>query len=402
MKVFDQNFSAGFSFPVIFTRDVFGIDNPAFPSVLSGTGQKNRILLVLDSGVFDSSPGLIEKVEKFSDNHRNIMEFVSSPYIMKGGEACKNDKGEVNKILELISNNHLCRHSFILVIGGGAVLDAAGYAAAMAHRGIRLIRMPSTTLAQNDSGIGVKNGINAFGRKNFIGTFAPPFAVINDFNFLDTLPLRYKRAGIAEAVKVALIRDKSFFDFLYKERQALAAFDPDVMEYMIVRCAEHHIEHIRSSGDPFEQGSSRPLDFGHWSAHKIEELTSGDVLHGEAVAIGIALDALYSHYAGFISEIELQRILRLLRDTGFDLYHWSLGWMDIDNALKEFQEHLGGRLTLPLLQGIGRMTEAYEADTVLLKKCVNILATAYKEKENRDEQGELPDAGKRDSGKIFP
>ncbi|MBI5056099.1 MAG: 3-dehydroquinate synthase [Nitrospirae bacterium] len=403
MRKIEQQFTVNYRFPVIFTRDVFNINNTALCDVLKGPGEKkNRILIVIDSNVSEAMPGLIEKLEKYSKHNDSFMEFVASPFIIRGGEACKKDSTEVDKLHGLIDKHHLCRHSFVLVIGGGAVLDAAGYSAATAHRGIRLIRMPTTTLAQNDAGVGVKNGINAFCRKNFLGTFAPPFAIINDFDFLATLPERELRSGISEAVKVALIKDRAFFDLLYNERQKLAVFAPDVMEKMIIRCAELHIEHIGMSGDPFEYGSSRPLDFGHWSAHKIEELTGGKIQHGEAVAIGIALDSLYSHHTGLISEIELHKIFSALEDIGFDLYHWSLSWIDINSALKEFQEHLGGELTIPMLKGIGGRIEVHEIDTVLLKKCVNILAERSREKESKNDYGKFPDAGETGIRTILP
>lgn len=403
MKEINQQFNVNYSFPIIFTRDVFNVQSTVLSRVLGKSGQhKNRILIVIDSNVFEATPDLIEKIERHAGHNDDIVEFVSSPVIIRGGEDCKKDLSEVEKIHALIEKQHMCRHSFVLAIGGGAVLDAAGYAAATAHRGLRLIRMPTTTLSQNDAGVGVKNGINAFGRKNFIGTFAPPFAIINDFDFLDTLPPRILRSGISEAVKVALIKDRVFFDFLYHKRHALSAFVREVLEEMITRCAELHIEHIGKCGDPFEYGSSRPLDFGHWSAHKIEELTGGDIHHGEAVAIGIALDSLYSFHIGQISEIELQKIIITLEDIGFDLYHWSLSWMDINRALDEFQEHLGGELTIPQLNGIGDKIEVHRIDTSLLRKCVNILASRKKGKESRDGTGERSNVSKRDSGNVLP
>jgi len=402
IRVIQQDFTLRYSFPVIFTRDVFSIDNHALSKVLRRTGQRNRVLIIIDSSVFSATTGLVDKIKRYASHNNAVIELISPPFNMRGGEVCKNDLNDVDKIHSLINKHKMCRHSFVLAMGGGAVLDAAGYAAATAHRGIRLIRMPTTVLAQNDAGVGVKNGVNAFGRKNFVGTFAPPFAILNDFDFLSTLSSRNKKAGISEAIKVALIMDRAFFDYLYNEKNNLANFLPDVMEEMIIRCAEHHIEHIGSSGDPFEQGLSRPLDFGHWSAHKIEELSGGDVRHGEAVAIGIALDSLYSHHTGRINEIELHKILSLLEDIGFELYHWSLGWMDIDNALKEFQEHLGGELTVPLINGIGKKTEVHEMDITLLKKCVNILAERYKEKEKKDGSRVLSDIGKRGPRIILP
>ncbi len=387
MKTIRQHFRVSYTYPVVFTHDVFGVRNPTLRRILSRPGQKqSRIFVIIDSGVLSSTPGLPEKIQAYLKSRNGFWEPVPSPYIMKGGEECKRNSDEIEQVAALIDQHHLCRHSFVVAIGGGAVLDAAGFAAATAHRGIRLIRMPTTTLAQHDAGVGVKNGINAFGRKNFLGTFTPPFAVINDFDFLRTLPERHLRAGLAEAVKVAVIKDKQFFHFLEEQKHRLAALDFDVMENTIMRCAELHLSHIARGGDPFEFGSSRPLDFGHWSAHKLEELTDGRLTHGEAVAIGMALDALYSCRAGFINRIELDRILKLLEDIGFSLYHPALRRMDIDRALMDFQEHLGGELTIPLLKEIGEKIEVHEMSAVMVEQGINDLRAR-----KRTGRGPIPD-----------
>jgi 3-dehydroquinate synthase len=254
----------------------------------------------------------------------------------------------------------------VIAVGGGALLDMAGLAAATAHRGVRHIRIPTTTLSQDDSGVGVKNGINAFGKKNFIGAFAPPFAVINDFQLLESLPERDKRAGYAEAVKVALIRDAEFFASIERDARKLRLFDPEAMRRLIHRCAALHVNHIATSGDPFEFGSARPLDFGHWSAHKLEQLSEYRIRHGEAVAIGIALDTLYSAKKGFLDAESAERILVLLESLGFDLFAHDLlrvgadGGLSVLGGLEEFREHLGGQLTVTLLRGIGRGFEVHE------------------------------------------
>ncbi len=329
---------------------------------------------LFDSEVVRLNPGLLERISQYGEAHKAVISFVAPPFQVRGGEVCKHEPSEVAAIHALVERYGICRHSFIVAIGGGAVLDAVGYAAATAHRGVRLIRLPTTVLAQNDAGIGVKNGINAFGRKNFLGTFCPPFAVINDATFLQSLPVRDQRAGIAEAVKVALIRDRDFFDFLYEERASLSRFTPAPMHKMIARCAELHLEHIGAGGDAFESGSSRPLDFGHWVAHRLEELSASEVKHGEAVAIGMALDSLYSHHLGMLGEMDLYRILTLLETLGFALSHPALSWLDVEGALAEFREHLGGELSIPLLEGIGRKFEAHEIDISLMKRCIALLA----------------------------
>ena len=374
MQVLEQKFAVSYSFPVIFAEDVFDLQNPLLAELMRQGGHPhNRALVVIDSEVVRLTPGLLGRISQYGEAYASAGTFVAPPFQIRGGEICKHEPTEVERIHALVERHKICRHSFIVAIGGGAVLDVAGYAAATAHRGVRLIRLPTTVLAQNDAGIGVKNGVNAFGRKNFLGTFAPPFAVINDASFLQTLPERDLRAGIAEAIKVALIRDRAFFDFLYEERASLSRFVPAAMQKMIVRCAELHLEHIGRGGDAFETGSSRPLDFGHWVAHRLEELSASEVKHGEAVAIGIALASLYSQQLGILGEIDLRRILTLLETLGFSLSHPALAWLDVEKALGEFREHLGGVLSIPLLEGIGRKIEAHEIDIALMKRCIALL-----------------------------
>ena len=271
-----------------------------------------------------------------------------------------------------------------MAIGGGAVLDMAGYAAATAHRGIRLIRVPTTVLAQNDSGVGVKNGINAFDKKNFLGTFAPPTLVFNDFDFLKALPDRDWRSGIPEAVKVSLIKDADFFGFIEAAAEDLARRDMQTMQTLIYRCAKHHVEHIGGYGDPFEKGSSRPLDFGHWAAHRLEHLTHYRLRHGEAVAIGIALDSTYSYLQGHLSATACWRIIDTLKALGFVLYAPELSnYIDypdhpdsIFKGLSEFREHLGGELTIMLLDAIGHGFEVHTVDFELYAQAIAHLQTS--------------------------
>ena len=264
-----------------------------------------------------------------------------------------------------------------------------GLAAATAHRGVRHIRIPTTTLSQNDSGVGVKNGINAFGKKNFIGTFAPPHAVVNDLQFLDSLPDRDKRAGYSEAVKVALIRDGRFFESLEKDAPLLKAFDSDAIERLVRRCAELHMEHIAGSGDPFEFGSARPLDFGHWAAHKLEQISDYRIRHGEAVAIGVALDTVYSGLVGLLDPSSVERVLRLLVDIGMEIYASELHYTDAEGdqmllrGLEEFREHLGGDLTITLLEGIGRGVEVHSMNLPKVVEALSILRDRFNQGDQR-------------------
>lgn len=393
----EQHFAVHYSFPVVFCRDLFLPANNTLAHLLAKAGpRRHRLLAFIDSGVLRGCPELAQQLTDYAEAHAGVMELVAAPICVSGGELCKKDPATTGWLHSLIAHHHLCRQSFVLAIGGGALLDSVGFAAATAHRGVRLIRIPTTVLSQNDAGVGVKNGVNAFGRKNFIGTFAPPFAVINDFTLLRSLPQRDLRAGIVEAVKVALIKDPAFFRYLHDQRRQLALFTEEVMAEMIRRCAELHIEHIGSQGDPFELGSARPLDFGHWSAHKLEEMTHGALNHGEAVAIGIALDTLYSREIGMLREPgAVAAVFTTLEELGLALFHPALGEMEIMTALSEFQEHLGGELTITLLTGLGSREEVHAIDLGVMRRCIELLAA-------RDRQRRLaPGSVGREAGPVM-
>lgn len=377
--ILEQTFSVPFRYPVCFTEDLFDPRNTILADVLRGD-RVSKVLFVIDSGVSDTHPDLANQVKSYSDKHKEIFTLAAEPMIVIGGEACKNDGTLYQKIVEATHLYGIDRHSYIAVIGGGAVLDMVGFAAAISHRGIRLIRIPTTVLSQNDSAVGVKNSINAFGKKNYLGTFTPPNAVLNDFNFLKTLDDRDWRAGIAEAIKVALIKDLSFFEWLEKNAQALARREMDPMKTHIIRSAKMHLDHI-SGKDPFEFGSSRPLDFGHWAAHKLEKLSNFRIRHGEAVAIGIALDSTYSFVQGRISEADLNRIIRLMKTLGFGLFVPELQGDSLIRGLKEFQEHLGGQLTIMLLEKLGKGIEVHEMNEEMIHRSVALLQS-FQEKSN--------------------
>lgn len=365
-----QKVQVNYNFPVVFTENAFDTENKALAkALLSNNRRSAKVLVVVDENVHKAHPKLMQQLKRYA--LVNQIELIKKPLVVTGGEAVKGQNSVLEDIYQLVADEKIDRHSYILAIGGGAMLDAVGYAAATAHRGIRLVRMPTTVLSQNDAGIGVKNGVNYLGRKNFLGSFAPPHAVINDYALLATLDERDKRAGMAEAVKVALIKDHDFFEELYESRFDLAKFEPEAVKRMIFRCAELHLNHISTSGDPFEMGSARPLDFGHWSAHKLEAMSNYRIRHGEAVAIGIALDSLYSVTQKMIFEKDFERIWELLTDLGFDLSCPELDALDVTASLEEFREHLGGFLSITLLTSLGGAVEVNEIDAASMVKCVD-------------------------------
>jgi 3-dehydroquinate synthase len=373
MKHLSQSFSVKFEYQVYFTAGIFNKTNTLFNDFLLSSATSpslRKILFVADKGVIDANPKLIAEIQAYFSFY-NSVQLIQDVLIVPGGEDVKNDIVHFNQVVEAVNTYGIDRHSYIAAIGGGSVLDMVGYAAAVSHRGIKHIRIPTTVLSQNDSGIGVKNGINFFSKKNFLGTFAPPTVVFNDEQFLETLTDRDWRSGISEAVKVALLNDAEFFNWIEKNSAALVQRDMATMNYLIWKCAQLHMDHI-AGADPFESGSSRPLDFGHWSAHKLEYLSNFEVRHGEAVAMGIALDTVYSDLSGRISSQESNRIIQTLQNLGFEVSHRLLQ-VDKENSpilagLEEFREHLGGQLTIMLLNGIGKGEEVHEIDTEILKQ----------------------------------
>jgi 3-dehydroquinate synthase len=383
MVVIQREIQVGWQLRVFFTENVFAAGNLTLRDALADT-EPRKVLVVIEEALAHSRPSIEKDIEAYFTTHARQLRLVREPLPVVGGEQSKNSIPLVTEILSHIDRHHIDRHSYVIAVGGGALLDVAGFAAGIAHRGVRHVRIPTTTLAQADSGIGVKNAINAFGKKNFIGTFAPPHAVINDFNLLATLAPREKRAGYVEAVKVACIRDKDFFEEIERDAEKLNSFDPETMKRLIHRCAELHLNHIAMGGDPFEMGSARPLDFGHWLAHKLEQLSSFTISHAEAVATGIALDVIYSRQTELLAEKSCERILSLLERLGFKLFVDELLGTDADGnlrllaGLEEFREHLGGRLTITLLKEIGLGVEVHEMSSKKIITAIHKLRTRAK------------------------
>ena len=362
-----QRIAVSFDYPVVFARNVFDPANALLAGVLNRRGEdrRHRAVVYVDSGVAEAHGGLLGRIKDYFHAHREGMELSAPPQVVPGGEAAKTDWAIVRDVMTTIGNLHLDRQSVVIGIGGGSVLDMLGFAASVVHRGLRMVRLPTTTLAMDDAGIGVKNGMDEHGMKNFVGTFAPPFAVVNDWTFLPTLRQKDWIAGAAEAFKVAIIKDAAFFDHLCADAAALRRRDMPAMERTVEACATLHLEHIRTSGDPFEFGSARPLDFGHWAAHKLESLSGYTLGHGQAVAVGIALDSVYARRQGLLTDAETERILGGLEACGLPVWDDLLesttaeGLPVVMAGIEEFREHLGGVLNVTLPDGLGRKVEVH-------------------------------------------
>lgn len=368
----DFQIPVSFKHRIVYTRGAFGADNHELADILAEGGGR-RALVIMESPVAEAWPQLSHDVARyFQDIDVELVGVRTLP----GGETVKNDDLWVRETWQAIDRARLDRHSYLIAIGGGAFLDAIGFGAATAHRGVRLVRFPTTTLSQDDSGVGVKCAINAFGKKNWIGCFQVPFAVINDHNFLHSQPEETRRAGLIEAIKVALVKDDVFYEWIEAHVQDLKALKREAIETCVERSGMLHAEHIATSGDPFESGSSRPLDYGHWAAHKLEALTDYRLSHAEAVAIGLSLDTLYSARIGLADESLAERVLKVVSHLGLQTYHPGLDWTDEDGkrrvfeGIHEFREHLGGELTVLMLKGIGKGVDVHEIDLEVMAACI--------------------------------
>lgn len=369
-------FTVSYDYPVVFTEHLFDPLNTCLHRQLTAQ-QRGRVtvLVFADEQLLRCAPHLPGQIDAYFAAHAADLNLEAAPIAVPAGELSK-DAQVLQQLYSDMLSHGLDRHCFVLALGGGAVLDAVGYACATFHRGMRLIRIPSTVLAQNDAGIGVKNGINAFGQKNLLGAFYPACAVINDFQLLTTLAHRDRIAGLAEAVKVALIKDRAFFEWMEREADALAHFDHPASRYAIRRCAELHLGHITGAGDPFERGNGRPLDYGHWAAHKLENLSQHRLRHGEAVAVGMALDGLYANALGLLSDADSERVISLLLRLGFNLCPPELSLKDAHGrsrvllGLEEFRQHLGGQLSIPMLSCIGTSVDLHEIDDALMEQAL--------------------------------
>ncbi|KTC38117.1 3-dehydroquinate synthase [Pseudomonas sp. ABAC61] len=356
-QVLEGRFEVSYHYPVLFSDHLFQVDNPCLhQQLLHQAGARATVLVLADEQLLRCCPQLAQQIGEYFSAHATDLHLKAAPIPVPAGELCKTPE-----VLQQLYG-HMLEHGTF-------------------HRGMRLIRIPTTVLAQNDAGIGVKNGINAFAQKNLLGAFYPASAVINDFQLLLSLSPRDQIAGLAEAVKVAVIKDAPFFQWMEQQAEALAGFEHDASRYAIRRCAELHLGHITGAGDPFERGNGRPLDYGHWAAHKLENLSQHRLRHGEAVAVGMALDALYANAIGLLGNADTRRLLQLLDQLGFHLCPPELNLKDAQGrslvlqGLEEFRQHLGGQLSIPMLKRLGQSIDLHHIQLPVMEQALSRLAS---------------------------
>jgi len=366
----DYSIKLDFKHRVRFTKNVFQQDNGVLRDLLESNGHA-KVLVFLEKAVSEVFPELEKEITNYFEQTPGVK--CVGLRTLVGAEECKRNEKVLRAAWDAIEEDKIDRHSYVFAIGGGAFLDVIGFAAATAHRGCRFVRFPTTTLSQDDSGVGVKNGINAYGKKNWIGSFSVPYAVVNDFKFLYTQSEHVCRSGLVEAIKVALVRDASFFHWLEDNVELLCKLRPAILEEAVERSAMLHAEHIARGGDPFESGSSRPLDYGHWAAHKLEQITNFELSHADAVAVGVALGTVYSWKTGRLTQEQAERVVNLLLKLKMPIWHEGFEQRDSHNTrrvfagVEEFREHLGGELTVMMLKDLGEGEDVHTLDLALLE-----------------------------------
>lgn len=356
--------------------DLFRDDNPFMREVLrADPGRRLRVLALVDAGIPGVREALVPRIMAWFVQHADAFELVKAPMVLPGGEASKGDGHLVDQLWECMAVQCLRRDTVVLCIGGGAFLDWTGFAAATARGGMRIVRVPTTSMGQAEAGVALRNCVNRFRRKDWAVVRALPWAVVNDPAFLPLQDPEASRLGLAGALRIALTRDAALFDLMEARAEAMRRNDWTALASVVERSAQLHRDQALAAAERFEHAGPQVVDLGGWVAHKLEQISGFTFPHGAAVAVGIAMDTIYSVEKGLLAELDGGRILAVLRSCGFPC--WS-EWLDdmgrggrplFLKGLEDFREQSGGPLRLTLLRGIGRASYVDHVDETAVLFC---------------------------------
>jgi 3-dehydroquinate synthase len=361
-----QSVALSWEYPVHFTHDAFSWENLALVRAITRREPQalHRLFVVVDRAAASVNPMLVDDVRRYVDVHGERLTLAGPPLILDAGEGLKSDPEFPSRLRQLLEERALDDRSFVVSIGGGALQDAVGYAVATEARGVRIVRVPTTVLAQVDAAVGVRSGINVAGRKDALATIAAPWAVIEDFDFLRTLPKSVALAGTAEAIKIALARDASFFGWIEEHADDLRGGDLDCFEALVRRAAGLHLDELGR----IDAHAPRPSELGHGTAHAIESATRFVVPHADAVAVGLVVDVLGSVLARGLGPGAVERILALHEALGLPTWHDAL----LDDRVQRGAAQRSGTL----LDAIGRGVSVDHIDDAVLGETVRRLRSA--------------------------
>jgi len=358
-----------FSYECLMTRGIFDPKN----TLLTDEIEDRKAFFIVDKGIGKES---IAQLRDYIENSKIDADTRQNIFIVSGGERVKN--GLLGLFYTLWTafrawRAGIDRDSVFVLIGGGATIDMSAFSSSIFHRGVDQIKVPTTPLAQADAGISPKNGINFFGIKNLLGTFYPPQCVLIDTLFSKTTPRTLISDALAEITKVTLIKDEPGFEYLKNNYRTLLYLSEvlkakelneeqlEIAEELIWLSVQNHLEQIQTNPyekrDPKTGYLTKPLDYGHAEAHRLEMLTHNRLSHGQAVAIGIAISSHISMQRGYITEDEFDTIIQLLRGARLPTYDRAATVKGLWPGYEQFRQHLGGDLAITLLDGIGGKQE---------------------------------------------
>jgi len=333
--------------------------------LLSKTGQKLREIGLSDKLVIITNPIVKRLYGDALEQSLTRNGFSVATLEVPDGEEQKSLETAARLYTEL-NNLYAERATPILALGGGVIGDLAGFVAATYLRGVPLVQIPTTLLAQVDSSIGGKVAVNHGQLKNRIGAFYQPRLVISDVSTLKTLPPKEFANGLAEVIKSAVIRDREFFAFIEANLDKIKALDEAVLEEIVFRSARIKAEVVEK--DEIDLGLRNILNFGHTIGHAIETVSDFKVVHGAAVAIGMLAAASISNRLGILDQNELTRLKRLLQGAGLPTETSGHKIKEIIQTIKHDKKILGGKIRFVLPRAIGNVFITDEVDLSLVEQ----------------------------------
>lgn len=329
-----------FYYPIYFEKDFSNLAAAMREAKLD----RKKICIVSDSNV----------APLYEEELRSSLQSLDAEiysFVFEAGEKHKN-LNTVQQLYEALIQNGLDRKSVLIALGGGVVGDLTGFAAATYLRGIEFIQIPTTLLAQVDSSVGGKTGVDFMLYKNMIGAFHQPGLVYMNFNTLRTLPSEQFTCGMGEVLKTGLICDREFYDFVCASRDEITEFHLEVISRMVRRCCEIKAGVVER--DPKEQGERALLNLGHTIGHAVEKLMNFDLLHGQCVGIGMISAAYISLRRGLLKTQEYENIRESCKSFGLPLSISGLKEQDILAATKKDKKMENGSVKFILMDGIGK------------------------------------------------
>jgi 3-dehydroquinate synthase len=337
---------------------------PQLSQKLSFVPKTGQIIMVADNNVYQLYGSKVLEILRDAG-------FTVEAAVIPGGETCKN-LTTATWLYEKMLSCGLDRKSTVLALGGGIVGDVAGFVAATYMRGIAYIQVPTTLLAQVDSSVGGKTGVNLPQGKNLVGAFYQPDLVFTDVSFIDTLPEREYLTGLPEVIKYGIIWDKELFAYLENNIYKIKARNKESLIHIVSRCCSIKAEIVAQ--DETENGLRALLNLGHTFGHAFEALTNYlHFTHGEAVAVGITYASRLAYNLQLITSADLDRITDLIKNYGLAISFGSLRTEDIIIQMRKDKKNVGGKIKLILPTAIGQskifddISEAQVAEILNLK-----------------------------------